>query len=143
MSFRDDYHTENFGPAFLDKYRSSKENTNIFNIIYVLHKLFDCIERENIRIERLLEIGSGPSPSGVISAGKLCTNITLSEYSTGNRIHLKNWHENKIDMHPSVLKMFQDVSILENIKIKNLINRTRKNVQEIIFADLMHPSVKS
>ncbi|CAD5112809.1 DgyrCDS2021 [Dimorphilus gyrociliatus] len=118
MSSRDAYHTEKFGPAFLDEY-----------------------QRENIRIERLLEIGSGPSPSGVISAGKHCKNITLSDYSTGNLLHLMNWHESKVDLHPNVLKMFHDVSRLENKSVQELDCRTRKSVQKIIFADLLYTEV--
>ena len=39
----------------------------------------------------LLDLGTGPSITSVISASKYCDTITVSDYSPGNRRYLQQW----------------------------------------------------
>ncbi|XP_013381935.1 indolethylamine N-methyltransferase-like [Lingula anatina] len=113
--------------------------TETTEVIDYFHKLYST---GNIKGQRLLDVGTGPSLINLISASRCFEEIYLSDFSTANRNALKQWWNKEENDKWSWESFFRHVAKLEGNEDewKSLQDEFRSRLKDIYFCDVNNPN---
>ncbi|XP_013419727.1 nicotinamide N-methyltransferase [Lingula anatina] len=107
-------------------------------ITAIMNRLHEVYSTGNIKGQRLLDIGTGPSLVNLISASRCFEEIYLSDFSTANRDALKKWQKKEERETWSWESFFRHVAKLEGNEDSwnSLQDEFRDKTKAVYFCDV-------